>query len=175
MKFLSRLFLLFPFAACSERATAVAIETTEACSAISAACHDYGRGTGTAHECHELGHAGPENACSERKAACLSACPTKEYADGGLALTADSAANEPVVSTEPGCIAYCGCLDTTCREVEYYPYPDVSACLRACSTLSNEAKTCLPKWCAKAQASPSPAHSCEHAWGKLGTVECASL
>lgn len=101
------------------------------------------------------------------EAAAPDAAPTS--ADAGAVGDAADAAPDPV------CAALCDCLGTTCAAVENYPFPDRAACLAACAPLGPTEKTCFPKWCAKAAAGSSPKHECEHAWGKLGTVECDTL
>jgi uncharacterized repeat protein (TIGR04052 family) len=44
------------------------------CSALAQTCHVIDPGSGELHDCHELGHAGDEAACSEGAAACVQGC-----------------------------------------------------------------------------------------------------
>jgi hypothetical protein len=165
-------------AACSSSSTESSPKADPAgsCSALASACHPYSFTPGLGRDCHELGHDGTDAACAERKDECLAACPPVEKPDAAVEAEAaaplDAAAD---AAADPACTALCDCLGTTCAAVANYPFPDASACLAACAAFSTEEKTCFPKWCAKAAAAPSPGHSCEHAWGKLGTVECDTL
>lgn len=44
------------------------------CKAISDACHELDDGTGEAHECHEVAHAGKAADCTEHLEHCLETC-----------------------------------------------------------------------------------------------------
>lgn len=163
-------------ASCSSTDPATPPDPTGSCSALASACHPYSAVAGLGRDCHELGHSGTDAACAEKKEECLAACPPVAKEDSGAA-PPDAAPPDaaPDAAIDPACTALCDCLGATCSAVTNYPYADTAACLHGCSTLSVEAKTCYPKWCAKAKAEASPAHFCEHAWGKLGTVECDTL
>lgn len=143
-----------------------------ACQEIASACHPYGSGGGLPRECHDLGHAGDERACSEKKSACLDACPdATPPSDGGAA--ADGAASDGAPA-DPACIAYCACLAGACSAVAGYPFAAQGSRLAACAAQSAEQRTCFTRWCAKAESSKG-LHDCQHAWGQLGLDECDSL
>jgi uncharacterized repeat protein (TIGR04052 family) len=62
---------------CSDSASATitcVAASAEECSLLARACHVVSPGSGELHDCHELGHAGDEAACSEGAAACAQAC-----------------------------------------------------------------------------------------------------
>lgn len=160
--------------ACSSTESAAKPDPTGACSALASACHPYDKTSTLGHECHGLGHDGTDTACAERKDECLAACPPVADDDAGTVRDA-SATDAADAAADAVCTAYCDCLGTTCGALTNYPYPDAAACSKACSSLSAEEKECFPKWCAKAEAASAPLHFCEHAWGKLGTVECDTL
>jgi len=48
--------------------------TTSPCDGLGGTCHVVDGTSAEAHECHELGHAGDEAACSEGRAACIDTC-----------------------------------------------------------------------------------------------------
>jgi hypothetical protein len=163
--------------ACSSSSTEVSPKPDPAgsCNALASACHPYAFTAGLGRDCHELGHDGTDAACAEKKDECLAACPPVEKVDAAADADAAPVDAADAAAVDPACTALCECLGTTCAAVANYPFPDRAGCLTACASFSSEEKTCFPKWCAKGAATSSPGHACEHAWGKLGTVECDTL
>jgi len=148
------------------------------CSAIAKACHSYDDKSALGHECHELGHAGDDSKCIGRKAECLAGCPTVDGGDHHQTDAGTDAATADAADADAGpslCTLYCQCLAGACGAQTGYPYADQAACEAGCAALDAPSKECFPKWCAKAEASSSKGHLCEHAWGGHGTDECDTL
>lgn len=169
--------------ACSDDDAAPAVDTTDACAELASRCHPYDKASALGHECHELGHAGDDNACAPRKAECLAACPpTEAGASHGIDFDASpDSAVVPEGSTEAGpdsgdmCTPWCECLTETCSTQNGYPFTSTADCVTKCPILSADEKACLPKWCEQAKTLANKTHTCEHAWGMYGTDECETL
>ncbi len=54
--------------------TCTAATPASPCDGLGSTCHVVDTGSGAAHECHELGHAGDQAACGEQRAACIDTC-----------------------------------------------------------------------------------------------------
>lgn len=145
-------------------------DTAGACDAIASACHAVGDGGGLPRECHDLGHAGDDVACAEKKDDCLAACPKGQATPA----TSDGGSDADVSSPDPECDAYCRCLAGACAAIDGYPFAAPGSCSAACSAQSPAERACYPRWCAKAESSRAK-HDCEHAWGGAGVTECGTL
>lgn len=170
--------LLFSFAlvtltgACNGTTSAPAPPpVSSSCDDIASACHRADTGQGLASECHDLGHAGDERVCAERRTACLTECAASTPDAGAADATATTDAGAP---GDPRCTELCACLEKTCASYPGYPFAAGGSCAATCATLGEAERACFPKWCAKARVTPSK-HSCEHAWGALGLDECDAL
>jgi uncharacterized repeat protein (TIGR04052 family) len=74
------LTLTASLAGCTDTAsTVVQCANAEAavCSSLGSNCHVVDPGSGPLHDCHELGHAGDEKACSAGRAGCVESCGTE--------------------------------------------------------------------------------------------------
>jgi hypothetical protein len=165
------------FTACSTSSSSTPpADPTGTCRAIAGACHRYDKGGGFPHECHEIGHAGDDNACAPKKDACLAACPPlpdagnpADAGSGEVDADTDAADAQPV----DVCVAYCDCMGTTCSSQTGYPYAAADSCMTACHQFDPGEKKCWPNFCAEAsQGGPTKDHLCEHGWGKFGLDEC---
>lgn len=73
----------------AEPAPAPAPDTLAACQKIATECHVFDKGSGVAHDCHELGHNATTDApCVAKQAECLAVC-----VDAGTAVTTDAASD----------------------------------------------------------------------------------
>ena len=72
------------------------------------------------------------------------------------------------------CMAYCGCMQSTCTSYEGYPYADEAACITACEALDGIVLQCFGGFCEQAVNSEGTLieHYCQHAWGELGNEKC---
>ena len=96
--------------------------------------------------------------------------------------TSDATATEGSTSTGVGettgddtlCLAFCGCMQTTCSGYEAYPYADDAACMTACEAFDEATLQCFGGFCQQAMETEGTLaeHYCEHAWGDLGNQKC---
>lgn len=167
--------MLFAIACSSSTSDTPPADYTGSCSILASQCHPYKTGLG--HECHELGHAGNDNACGPRKAECQAACPIVEASTPEDSSTPDVDPGDASTDTgdaapDPVCTSYCQCLTDTCATQNGYPFGAAGSCLAACSKMSAAEKKCWPGFCEQAKNGVSKEHNCEHAWGKLDLEEC---
>jgi hypothetical protein len=80
-------------------AAALALE----CKVIGTLCHEADTGSGTGHDCHELGHEGHVDECAEQFDACISFCTEDEGTGGAPAEPKD---------------AHCAALGELCHAVD---------------------------------------------------------
>lgn len=172
-------FLTCIAVACGTTSSAPPEDPAGSCRVIASACHFYDQGSGLAHDCHELGHAGDDVKCGPRKAECVSACPPREGGtthpeDAQAPDGADGGADAPADGPDM-CIAYCDCLAQSCSMVAGYPFSAPGSCAAQCVQMNTDQRACWPKWCQGASTSAIHDHYCEHAWGKYGLDECDTL
>jgi hypothetical protein len=88
-------------------------------------------------------------------------------ADASADLTPDGGLNE-------ACATYCQCMAQSCSMVSGYPFATSISCMTACFQFTEQERTCWGKFCTMAagQMGSAREHTCEHAWGELGTAEC---
>lgn len=158
------------------------VDPTGACGELASRCHPYDKLSALGHECHELGHAGDDQACGPRKAECLAACPPTEagvstvpepVTDAAIDRGADAAHVDS--GDDALCVAYCDCLMATCASQAGYPFTSIQQCHGQCATLTPDQRGCWPKWCERAKNLANKTHTCEHAWGKYDLDECETL
>lgn len=163
---LGALFLLAVACASSDAAAPI---DPESCATLANRCH--GIADPLAAECHELGHGGDPSKCSPRLRECVAVCPEREggtdlpFRDAGLQDASDA-------GPDPTCIAYCDCMKAHCATVTNYPFTDESVCSGACATYTEPERACFTDFCRQAVDAGVRAHACDHATGKLGTLEC---
>jgi hypothetical protein len=68
------------------------------CKVIGTLCHEADTGSGTAHDCHEVGHEGRADACAEQFDACITFCTAEDEGNGG-------AGGKPAETKDPHCAA----------------------------------------------------------------------
>jgi hypothetical protein len=180
------IFVMAIVAACKSDDDAPPPDPSGSCAALASRCHKYDKISKIGHDCHELGHAGDDNACFPKKAECLANCPetdgstTHPTDDGGTPPYPTDSGSDAVSLGDGGdgnpCEAHCACLMETCATETGYPFTaGVEQCKTTCNGWTKEEKVCLPKWCIKAKTAGAKTHFCEHAWGQLGTDECETL
>jgi hypothetical protein len=179
--------VMMAIAACSSENKDPPPDPTGSCAVLASRCHKYDKVSQLGHDCHELGHAGNDNACFPKKAECLAGCPETDGGssthppDDSGASPSDSGLDGSQPTSDggggdgPSCEAHCMCLMQTCATEMGYPFPTAEQCKTTCNGWTAEEKICLPKWCIKAKDVANKTHLCEHAWGKLGTDECETL
>jgi hypothetical protein len=166
--------------ACSSSSDPPKGDPTGSCGELASRCHPYSKDSQLAKDCHELGHAGDDNACFPRRDECLAVCP---LSDAGPVVPHFEASVPDATdgATEAGqdfsaiCNPYCACLEPTCSAQTGYPFTSDEQCRAACASMSTEERDCLPKWCEHAKTLANKTHECEHAWGKFGLDECETL
>jgi hypothetical protein len=173
------------FMACSSSPTnpPTPVDPAGSCDALASRCHHYDKLSAIGHECHELGHAGDDNACAPKKDECFAACPPYDAATATPPTDASTDGTAADARVDDGgqdggndvCPAYCQCLNDTCAAQTGYPFTSVGDCVAKCVPRPAEEKDCFPKWCEKAKTLASKTHACEHAWGALGLDECETL
>lgn len=181
------LILVMAIAACSSDSKEPPPDPSGSCAVIASRCHKYDKVSAIGHDCHELGHAGNDDACFPKKAECLANCPETDGSashppteDSGTTTTTDGGdpdGSQPFADAggDNPCEAHCVCLMQTCAAETGYPFPTPEECKTTCNGWTKEEKICLPKWCLKAKDVANKTHLCEHAWGELGTDECETL
>jgi hypothetical protein len=124
-------------------AAALALE----CKVLGTLCHEADTGSGTGHDCHEVGHEGHADACAEQFDACITFCTAEDEGSGG-------AGGKPAASQDAHCAALgelCHAVDDEtgplheCHEVGHVGNAD--KCLAAfdeCATLCLAAREALP-------------------------------
>ena len=60
-----------------------AASRTQECKVIGSLCHDADTGSGTGHDCHEVGREGNAEACAEQFDACITFCTAEDEGTGG--------------------------------------------------------------------------------------------
>jgi hypothetical protein len=75
--------------------------------------------------------------------------------------------SEAGADTAASCAAYCDCMRVSCPAIE------AGSCDDRCGAFTSEQLKCFAYFCLQAARYPelSP-HFCDHATGRLGTVEC---
>lgn len=73
------------------------------CKVLGTLCHEADTGSGTGHDCHELGHEGNADACAEQFDACIAFCTAEEGTGGAPAEPKD---------------AHCAALGELCHAVD---------------------------------------------------------
>ena len=53
------------------------------CKVLGTLCHEADTGSGTGHDCHEVGHEGHAEACAEQFDSCITFCTAEEAGTGG--------------------------------------------------------------------------------------------
>jgi hypothetical protein len=99
------------------------------CKVLGRLCHEADTGSGTAQECHEVGHEGHADACAEAFDGCIAFCTADEGTGGGG-------------GAGPAQDSHCAALGELCHAV------DDDGPLHACHELGhvNDAATCAAKF-----------------------------
>jgi hypothetical protein len=80
----------------------------------------------------------------------------------------------PDTSAANACVTYCECMMQACSTQNGYPFASNAACLARCDQFTEPQRSCWSRFCTMAgmQSQSMRSHTCEHAWGELGTGEC---
>jgi hypothetical protein len=80
----------------------------------------------------------------------------------------------PETSAANACVSYCECMMQSCSTQNGYPFASNAACIARCDQLTELQRSCWSRFCTMAgmQSQSMRGHTCEHAWGELGTGEC---